>query len=76
MGGQLNYFGLWLDENFGRGHCKGEPCSTYGNPQLSSSENFHVDQLEVWGLGVPPESEVSTCHCSRLLVLRVSVGCW
>ena len=59
MGGQLNYFGLWLDENFGEGHCKGEPCSTYGNQQLSSSENFHIDELEVWGLGVPPESEVS-----------------
>jgi hypothetical protein len=59
MGGQLEYFGLWLDENFGTGHCKGQPSTTYGNPQLSASENFHINELEVWGVGVPPESEVS-----------------
>lgn len=59
MGGQLNYFGIWLEASFGTGHCKGEPCTTYGNPRLSGKENFHIDELEVWGVGVPPEIQVN-----------------
>lgn len=65
MGGQLNYFGLWLDENFGSGHSRGQPsCTTYGSPQLSSEEEFKIDRLEAWGVGVPPENLVSLCRLS------------
>lgn len=55
MGGQHEYFGLWLDCNFGRGHSKARPrCTTYGSPQLSADEDFMVDTVEVWGVGKPP----------------------
>ena len=66
MGGQLNYFGLWLDENFGSGHSRGQPsCTTYGSPPLSAEEEFKIDRLEAWGVGVPPENLVSLCCFSR-----------
>ncbi|KAK3729569.1 hypothetical protein QZH41_017182 [Actinostola sp. cb2023] len=58
MGGQMEYFGFWLDASFGPGHSKGEPCTTYGNTRLSANENFHIDELEVWGVGVPPENQL------------------
>ncbi|XP_077144995.1 MTOR-associated protein MEAK7 [Ranitomeya variabilis] len=52
MGGQHDYFGLWIDSNFGKGHSKAKPrCTTYNSPQLSSTENFCIDAMEVWGLG-------------------------
>lgn len=60
MGGQLNYFGLWLSSDYGIGHSKGTPkCSTYGSPVLSHKEEFHIDVLEVWGIGDPvlPDKE-------------------
>ncbi|XP_046842990.1 MTOR-associated protein MEAK7-like [Xenia sp. Carnegie-2017] len=58
MGGQLEYFGFWLDSEFGPGHSMARPKSTtYGNPQLSSSEKFEVEEIEVWGVGTPPEQE-------------------
>ncbi|XP_063169148.1 MTOR-associated protein MEAK7 [Candoia aspera] len=58
MGGQLEYFGLWLDSNYGKGHSKAKPrCSTYNSPQLSAKENFVLDSLEVWALGDPPEAD-------------------
>lgn len=61
MGGQLNYFGFWLDDDFGSGHSRGQPsCTTYGSPQLSAEEEFKLDKLEVWGVGVPSENEVSS----------------
>ena len=61
MGGQMEYFGLWLSADYGTGHSKAKPkCSTYGSPMLSSSEDFQVDMLEVWGVGEPvlPDTEV------------------
>ncbi|XP_002741638.1 MTOR-associated protein MEAK7-like [Saccoglossus kowalevskii] len=52
MGGQLNYFGLWIDANFGKGSSKAKPrCTTYDSPQLSKQENFQVDVVEVWHVG-------------------------
>ncbi|KPP58294.1 hypothetical protein Z043_123894 [Scleropages formosus] len=61
MGGQHNYFGLWLDSDFGRGHSRARPrCTTYGSPQLSAEEDFTVDSLEVWGVGDPPEDHEQT----------------
>ncbi|KAJ8343918.1 hypothetical protein SKAU_G00312470 [Synaphobranchus kaupii] len=58
MGGQHNYFGLWLDSDFGRGHSRARPsCTTYGSPQLSGQEDFTVETVEVWGVGDPPEEQ-------------------
>ncbi|KAG7523150.1 hypothetical protein JOB18_040457 [Solea senegalensis] len=58
MGGQHDYFGLWLDSDFGRGHSRARPkCTTYGSPQLSGEEDFSVDSVEVWAVGKPPEPE-------------------
>lgn len=55
MGGQHDYFGLWLDSDFGRGHSRARPkCTTYGSPQLSAEENFSLDSVEVWAVGKPP----------------------
>ncbi|XP_027703542.1 TLD domain-containing protein 1 isoform X2 [Vombatus ursinus] len=52
MGGQFDYFGLWIDYDFGKGHSKAKPrCSTYNSPQLSAKENFEFDVLEVWAVG-------------------------
>lgn len=59
MGGQMNYYGLWLDDDFGTGHSRGQPsCTTYGSPPLAAQEDFKIDKLEAWGVGVPPENEV------------------
>ncbi|XP_032983956.1 MTOR-associated protein MEAK7 isoform X1 [Rhinolophus ferrumequinum] len=52
MGGQHNYFGLWIDVDFGRGHSKAKPtCTTYNSPQLSAQEDFRFEKLEVWAVG-------------------------
>ncbi|KAJ3307909.1 hypothetical protein HDU76_004271, partial [Blyttiomyces sp. JEL0837] len=48
FGGQMDYFALWLDANFGKGKCNGTPTSlTYGNPPLSSNPSFTIETLEV-----------------------------
>lgn len=58
MGGQLDYFGLWLSADYGKGHSKARPkCSTYGSPMLSSTEEFEIDVLEAWGVGKPELEE-------------------
>lgn len=58
MGGQHDYFGLWLDSDFGHGHSRARPkCTTYSSPQLSGDEDFTLDSMEVWAVGKPPESE-------------------
>ena len=55
MGGQHNYFGLWIDVDFGKGHSKAKPkCTTYSSPQLSAQENFRFEKMEVWGVGDAP----------------------
>ncbi|XP_033012770.1 MTOR-associated protein MEAK7 isoform X2 [Lacerta agilis] len=60
MGGQHEYFGLWIDSNYGRGHSKAKPrCTTYNSPQLSAKENFTLDAMEVWAVG-DPESAAGT----------------
>ena len=65
MGGQFDYFGLWLDYEFGRGHSKAQPrCTTYNSPQLSKHEQFSIKTLEVWAIGPEPktnEDEVIPC---------------
>lgn len=60
LGGQLNYFGLWIDYTFNSGHSKAVPkCTTYGSPQLSGSQEFVVDHIEVWAVGPEKKSHDS-----------------
>lgn len=60
MGGQHNYFGLWIDSNYGSGHSKAKPrCTTYNSPQLSAREHFTIETMEVWLVGNFTESELS-----------------
>ena len=46
MGGQLDFFALWLDSEYGRGKCA-PSCSSFQSPQLSKKEDFHYTHLEV-----------------------------
>ncbi|KAI8373826.1 TLD-domain-containing protein [Blakeslea trispora] len=49
MGGQFDYAGLWLESDFLHGHSRAGPlCTTFGSPQLSSDQNFLIDEVEVW----------------------------
>ena len=49
MGGQLEYFGFWIDHEFGI--VKTSPsCSTYHSPQLGETEG-KIRGLEVFGVG-------------------------
>lgn len=58
MGGQHNFFGLWLDSEFGAGQSKAKPaCTTYASPQLSKKEDFKINLIEVWGVGKEPKKE-------------------
>ena len=60
MGGQLEYFGLWLSSEYGSGQSKARPkCTTYGSPCLAGKEEFRVAVLEAWGIGRPhlPDSD-------------------
>eukprot|EP01137_Pigoraptor_chileana_P020717 Opistho-2@83457 len=57
FGGQFDYL-LWVDSSFERGHSKGHPLSsTYGNPCLSSEDEFVLQDAEVWGVGPLPAPE-------------------
>lgn len=53
MGGQLEYFGFWVDAEYGKGKCS-PSCTTYNSPQLSSSPEFLIDRIEVWAVGPEP----------------------
>lgn len=54
MGGQHNYWGLWLDSEYGKGESS-PSCTTFaGYQQMSHSKDFTYRHLEVWGLGQPP----------------------
>ncbi|KAM7059060.1 MTOR-associated protein MEAK7 isoform 2-T2 [Molossus nigricans] len=58
MGGQHDYFGLWVDVDFGRGHSKAKPtCTTYNSPQLSAQEDFRFEKMEVWAVGDTSRSQ-------------------
>lgn len=57
MGGQFNYWGLWLDSEYGKGECS-ESCTTFKNYiQLSATKQFKIRNLEVWGVGDKPQTE-------------------
>ncbi|KAJ9059509.1 TLD domain-containing protein 1 [Entomophthora muscae] len=47
LGGQFEYFGLWIDSSFEGGSSNANPrCSTYDSPCLSQSSRFSIDQVE------------------------------
>lgn len=57
MGGQFDYWGLWIDSEYGIGECS-ETCTTYKNYiQLSATKSFKIRNVEVWGVGEKPKSE-------------------
>lgn len=56
MGGQLEYFGFWIDAEYGQGKCS-PTCTTYASRQLSAAPNFMIDRLEVWAVGPEPEKD-------------------
>jgi len=53
MGGQLNYFGFWIDAEYGKGKCS-PSCTTYTYRQLSAKTDFLIDSIEVWAVGPEP----------------------
>lgn len=56
MGGQLEYFGFWIDNEFGV--VKTSPsCSTYHSPQLGELEG-KIRRLEVFGVGELSEDDL------------------
>lgn len=57
MGGQFDYWGLWLDCEYGFGECS-ESCSTFKNyQQLSANKRFEIRNIEVWAVGEKPKLE-------------------
>jgi hypothetical protein len=45
FGGQMDYFGMWIDSQFERGTFACEPTSTtFGNPKLSQKSTFDIDK--------------------------------
>lgn len=57
MGGQFNFWGLWLDSEYGLGESS-ESCTTYrGYIQLSATKQFKIRNIEVWGVGSKPVTE-------------------
>jgi len=53
QGGQLEYFGYWIDSEFGR-VVTSPSCTTYFSPQLGVKEG-KIEELEVWGVGPEPD---------------------
>lgn len=62
MGGQFNYWGLWLDCEYGHGECS-ESCTTFSNyTQLSVNKQFEIRNIEVWAVGEKPKNEDVSKH--------------
>ncbi|KAG8278682.1 hypothetical protein J6590_100020 [Homalodisca vitripennis] len=54
MGGQYNYWGLWIDSQFGFGECS-ESCTTFKDyKMLTNKKKFRISKMEAWGVGEPP----------------------
>lgn len=70
MGGQHNYCGLWLDQEYGNGHTS-ESCTTFkGYMQMSHSKEFQYRHLEVWGVGQPPVAPEVNNNNRKISVYR------
>ncbi|RKP11833.1 TLD-domain-containing protein, partial [Piptocephalis cylindrospora] len=49
MGGQLEFFGLWLEQGLEKGQSRAEPLSsTFGSPCLASGQEFSIRDIEAW----------------------------
>ncbi|KAJ3198656.1 hypothetical protein HDU82_001151, partial [Entophlyctis luteolus] len=49
FGGQMSYFGLWLDSSLEYGNSDASPRSTtFGSPQLTRERRFLVDEVQVY----------------------------
>ncbi|KAK8891214.1 hypothetical protein M9Y10_028421 [Tritrichomonas musculus] len=44
---------LYIDNSINHGFS--EACDTYCSPQLTSQKKFHIEELEIWGIGFNPE---------------------
>ncbi|XP_017302330.2 TLD domain-containing protein 1-like isoform X2 [Diaphorina citri] len=54
FGGQFEYWGLWIDSEYGQGECN-KTCSTFKDYQmLSHDKHFKIMHIELWGVGIPP----------------------
>lgn len=77
MGGQFNYWGLWIDSAFGNGECS-ESCTTYKNYKtLCPKKKFHINKLEAWGVGEPsltPEELVNKYVFFYLILITVTIS--
>lgn len=72
MGGQFNYWGLWIDSAFGNGECS-ESCTTYKNYKtLCPKKKFHINKLEAWGVGEPSLSPEELVN-NYIFVLKIKV---
>lgn len=57
MGGQMDYWGLWIDSEYGIGKSS-ISCSTYSDyTMLSATKDFKIDSLEVWCVKEKPKSD-------------------
>ena len=56
FGGQLDFFGLWLEDSMDSARSYG-PCSTFGSPCLAGRTTFKVEVVEVWALVEDEEGE-------------------
>ncbi|KAH8282125.1 hypothetical protein KR054_005703 [Drosophila jambulina] len=57
MGGQFDFWGLWIDCMFGDGQSV-ESCTTYRDyVQLSKRKQFKIRNMEVWAVGDLPVKE-------------------
>jgi TLD len=72
MGGQLGYFGLFLDSSYGQGFCS-ESCTTYHSPMMSTTKEFEVSHLEVWAVGPPPPPPEELVSETRQCTLRKKI---
>lgn len=68
MGGQFDYWGLWLDSEFGQGQSC-ESCTTFKNyVQLSVQKDFVIRNIEVWAVGEKPVKDEVRLFSVKLLV--------
>lgn len=65
MGGQLDYFAIWIDSEYGKGKCS-PSCTTFNCPQLSGKPEFSIDMVEVWAVGPEPTDDESETRPSIL----------
>lgn len=57
MGGQMDYWGLWIDSEYGKGQCN-VSCSTYSDySMLSAVKDFKIDSLEIWCVKEKPKED-------------------